>query len=92
MRTKKYLRTVAAASRIVLSIGTIMFSPTVVGHGFGQRYDLPVPLWLWVIGAGLTIVASFVIVGVVSQDRRGTTAYPRVSLLRVEFMSSLAHW
>ena len=92
MRTKKYLATVATLSRVALSIGAIVFSPTVVGHGFGQRYDLPVPLWLWVIGAGLTIVASFVIVGVVSQDRRGTTAYPRVNLLRVEFMRSLAHW
>ena len=92
MRTKMFLRTVATASRVVLSIGTIIFSPTVVGHGFGQRYDLPVPLWLWVIGAGLTIVASFVIVGVVSRDRRGTTTYPRVNLLRVEFMRSLAHW
>lgn len=28
-------------------------------HGFGQRYDLPLPLWLYLIGAGLTVALSF---------------------------------
>src|SRR5690242_15771124 len=32
-------------------------------HGFGQRYDLPVPLWLYLLGAGATVGFSFVVVG-----------------------------
>ena len=28
-------------------------------HGFGQRYDLPLPLWLYLLGAGLTVALSF---------------------------------
>jgi hypothetical protein len=61
-----FLGTVYRTSRFALGIGTIAFSPIVAGHGFGERYDLPVPLWLWVTGAGATIVLSFVIVGVFS--------------------------
>ena len=33
-----------------------------VAHGFGQRYDLPLPLWLFVLGAGATVALSFVTV------------------------------
>lgn len=29
------------------------------GHGFGQRYDLPLPLWLFLCGAGLVVMATF---------------------------------
>jgi len=31
------------------------------GHGFGARYDLPLPLPLWVAGAAATVVLSFVV-------------------------------
>ena len=34
------------------------------GHGFGARYDLPLPLSLWVAGAVLTVVLSFFIMAV----------------------------
>ncbi len=32
-------------------------------HGFGQRYDLPVPLWLWVTAAAAAVVSSFAVIG-----------------------------
>ncbi len=28
-------------------------------HGFGERYDLPIPLWLYLAGAGATVAISF---------------------------------
>ena len=34
------------------------------GHGFGLRYDLPLPLGLWIIGAACAILLSFVIVAI----------------------------
>ncbi len=58
MLTNKRLGTVSTVCRFALAIGAIVFSPIVVGHGFGQRYDLPVPLWLWVTGAGATIASA----------------------------------
>ena len=39
---------------------TLLFGSNVaIAHGFGQRYDLPVPLPLWILGAGATILLSF---------------------------------
>lgn len=31
-------------------------------HGFGQRFDLPLPLWLYISGAGLTVALSFLVI------------------------------
>ena len=34
-----------------------------IAHAFGARYDLPVPLWLFLVGSGLVVLASFALVG-----------------------------
>jgi hypothetical protein len=59
-------------------------------HGFGQRYDLPVPLALWVTGAGATIVLSFVIVVIFARGQAIAFRYPRVNLLRWSVFRALA--
>lgn len=38
-----------------------LFLP-VVAHAFGKRYDLPVPLWLFVIGGAAVVFLSFLLV------------------------------
>src|SRR4051794_5760547 len=35
---------------------------TVLAHAFGKRYDLPIPLYLFVIGGALVVIVSFLIV------------------------------
>ena len=35
---------------------------TILAHAFGARYDLPIPLWLFVLGGALVVIASFVLV------------------------------
>jgi len=35
---------------------------TVLAHAFGQRYDLPIPLYLFVIGGALVVIVSFILV------------------------------
>jgi len=92
MRTNKVLENLGTVCRFFLAVSAVTFSPAVVAHGFRQRYDLPIPLGLWVIGAGATIVLSFVIVGLVDHGRRTATPYARVNLLRVGLMRGLAHW
>ena len=56
-------------------------------HGFGQRFDLPLPLWLWVSGAGGDHRAHFAIVGcffatkprcAASRAARGSPAIRRI--------------
>jgi hypothetical protein len=62
---------------------------TSLAHGFGQRYDLPVPLWLWVAAAA-AVVLSFAIIGLfvtASPDLRG---YWRLNLLRFPLGQRLA--
>ena len=51
-------------------------------HGFGQRYDLPVPLGLWIAGAAAAVAFSFVAIGLFMQWRPSGTRYPRLNLLR----------
>lgn len=34
----------------------------IIGHAFGKRYDLPVPLWLFVFGGALVVFLSFLLV------------------------------
>ena len=48
-------------------------------HGFGQRYDLPGPLLLYLFAAAGVVVVSFVMVVLFGSDRLGeeAVAYPR---------------
>jgi hypothetical protein len=48
-------------------------------HGFGQRYDLPASLALYLYAAAGVVVISFVLVVVFSSDQVGSRAvrYPR---------------
>jgi hypothetical protein len=39
-------------------------------HGIGGRVDLPVPIWLFIWGAGAVVVVSFVALGVLWKDPR----------------------
>src|SRR5215472_13491349 len=51
------------SGRLLASL-PVLFSMPVYGHGFGARYDLPLPLTLWIVGAACAIVLSFVVVSI----------------------------
>ena len=50
-------------------------------HGFGQRYDLPIPLSFYLVGTASAVVISFVIVGLFVRDVPRSHAYPHIDLL-----------
>src|SRR6516165_1775120 len=50
-------------------------------HGFGQRYDLPLPLSLYLFGTAAAVVLSFVIVGLFARHAPGASGYPRIDRL-----------
>jgi hypothetical protein len=54
-----------------------------VAHAFGERYDLPLPLSLWLVAAGLTVALSFLVFALAL--RRGA-GYPRLFLLRIPLL------
>ncbi|MDQ3328241.1 MAG: hypothetical protein M3506_06940 [Chloroflexota bacterium] len=45
-----------------------------LAHGFGVRYTLPVPLWLYLYGAAAAVVLSFVLVGFFAGESGTSTA------------------
>lgn len=59
-------------------------------HGFGARYDLPLPLSLYLSGAALVVVLSCVMLAVLVRARPGHRAEPSVDLLRVTALRFLA--
>jgi hypothetical protein len=59
-------------------------------HGFGARYDLPLPLSLYLCGAALVVVLSCVMLALVVRARPGRRAGPAIDLLRIAAMRFLA--
>ncbi len=64
---------------------------TALAHGFRQRYDLPVPLWLYLYGAAAAVLLSFVIVGLFVGVERAPRGYPRHNLLRLRAFRALVN-
>jgi hypothetical protein len=50
-------------------------------HGFGQRYDLPIPLSFYLVGAAAAVVVSFIIVGLFVREVPRAHPYPRIDLM-----------
>ena len=84
-RRHKWLLAVTAALVLGLSL------QTVYAHGFGERYDLPVPLYLYVSGAGLAVALSFAAIGYFLRGRRDHGGYPTFNLLQLRAGRLLAH-
>jgi hypothetical protein len=60
-------------------------------HGFGARYDLPIPLWLYLLGAGGAVAVSFVIVALMARRTPGLHGYARLDLRRWALGRALTH-
>ena len=66
---------------VTLAVVVLSASPA-YGHAFGQRYDLPIPLNYFLVGAVATVALSFVVIGMFVRQRTASPAYPRLNLLR----------
>ncbi|MEZ2127594.1 MULTISPECIES: hypothetical protein [unclassified Sinorhizobium] len=51
-------------------------------HAFAQRYDLPLPLWHYIVGAGAAVLLSFLVTAVVVGGGDGLRANRRLPLPR----------
>jgi hypothetical protein len=71
-----------ALAQGAISVAVLAASPvaTAQAHGFGQRYDLPIPLALYVVGAGATVAFSFVLVALFFTAERLPQSYPHTTL------------
>jgi hypothetical protein len=77
------VRSPAVSRKAVLGAGLILtFVPCgLAAHGFAQRYDLPVPLGLYIGGAAAAVAFSFVVVAFFIRGDRLARHYPRLNLL-----------
>src|SRR5216683_808152 len=64
----------------VAIIGVCVLAGPAQAHGFGQRYDLPLPLSLYLFGTAAAVVLSFVVVALFAQHTPGARGYPRIDL------------
>jgi hypothetical protein len=60
-------------------------------HGLIERYSLPIPLWLYLAGAGAAVVLSFVVIVPALRRPMAVDAYPRWDVLRHPAGRLLAH-
>ncbi len=53
---------------IFIAIITFIFPADAYAHAFGTLYTLPIPLWLYLWGAGAALVISFVAIGFFTRE------------------------
>lgn len=73
----------------ILASFSIIVPSLVSAHGFGQRIDLPLPLNLYLIGAGIAVAISFVLIGFIRHKGEHLDHYPRYNLLQVSWIRSI---
>ena len=67
---------------IGLAIVALLTTGLAHAHGFGARYDLPIPLLLYLAGAGLTVAVSFAMLAVFMRSAPVSDEYWRLNLTR----------
>src|SRR5262245_15312347 len=60
-----------------------------LAHGFGLHYDLPVPLYLYLLAAGAVVALTFTIVGAFLRRSGPEPSYPRLVLSDVPGLRTL---
>ena len=79
MRLDRAKRPVVAPSAAIA--GACAFAVPAWAHGFGQRYDLPLPLSLYLFSTAAAVTLSLVVVGLFARHTPGARGYPRIDLL-----------
>jgi hypothetical protein len=74
-RSRSILRPLAAGAAVAL------LATPAVAHGFGQRYDLPIPLSFYLFGTAAAVVVSFLVVGLFVRDVARPHPHPGIDLL-----------
>src|SRR3954464_7208040 len=85
-RHRRALSGVGARRRLAPRGGALVLggSPlAAAAHGFGQRFDLPLPLSLWIAGAGATIVLTFAAMALFFRSRTFPLSHAGIKLLAV---------
>jgi len=88
LRCRRYKKGVALGAALA---GCCAFAAPAAAHGFGQRYDLPLPLSLYLFGTAAAVILSFVVVALFARHTPGARGYPRIDLGAYRLGRWLAH-
>ncbi len=77
------------AALLALGLGLLAPLGVAQAHGFGERYDLPLPLSFFAAGAAAAVVFSFLLMGGVVKGASRELDYPRLNLLRYPWLRML---
>ena len=81
----------SALTLLTAALAALPVAAPAEAHGFGARYDLPLPLDLYLAGAGGAVALSFVIMALVFRSPRARTHARRIDLLRFRPVAALLH-
>ncbi len=67
---------------VLFALAVVLGLPSspVYAHGFGERYDLPLPLGFFAVGGAAAVVLSFVFIGLFVRGERREFSYPRINM------------
>ena len=68
------------AAVAVVALAASLAATPAYAHGFGERYDLPIPLDYFIVGAAAAVVLSFVVIGLFVHGGGESFDYPRHNL------------
>ena len=74
---------------ISVALATACIAVPVSAHGFGQRYDLPIPLNYFILAAAATVLLSFIILGFFVRDTSHDLRYSRLNLFAIPILGSV---
>jgi hypothetical protein len=70
----RFIPCVLRGKRGLLLFSLLIFSPPLWSHAFGQRYDLLLPLAMYLWGGAITVAVSFLIAGVFLRSNLALTS------------------
>ena len=92
MEPSGFRRAAAALRSVVAGAAAACGGASEAGaHGFGQRYDLPLPLSLYLAGTAAAVVVSFVIVGLFVREAPPAQSRPHADLRGTHLGRWLGH-
>src|ERR1700730_10659152 len=71
----------ASLRALAAALAAACLATPAAAHGFGQRYDLPIPLSFYLVGAAAAVVVSFLIVGLFVREAPRVHSYARIDLI-----------
>ena len=75
------------SSLIIILASFFLIGEPVYAHGFGERYDLPVPLGLYLGGAAAVVIYSFIVIGLFLKTNINLNQYPSIDIFKIPFLA-----